>query len=128
MRRLKPRTVRKKWHRKDRLTFFDVLEIMKLRRQGWSVLKIAREYRVDHTTVVYHCKKYKVKKGKPIFFDEPAVSVPIKLPDKKEEAPQVKYNPGKVCYMDYLKTLLEREKKPMRYYMYGIPRQQINEN
>ena len=33
-------------------------EMLSLRVQGWSYLKLAEEYGVHHSTIIYHCLKY----------------------------------------------------------------------
>lgn len=38
----------------------DVLEVLELRRQGWSFPSIARKFKRDHSTIFAHCKKYGV--------------------------------------------------------------------
>lgn len=41
-----------------------LLEMLELRKLGWSSLELADRYHKDHTTILHHCKKHKIIKGK----------------------------------------------------------------
>jgi chromosomal replication initiation ATPase DnaA len=43
-----------KWHECVRARR---MAMVSLREQGWTLPRIARAFRVDHTTVLYHCKQ-----------------------------------------------------------------------
>ena len=44
--------------------FQKLTEMLNLRRQGLSYLKLAQLFQCDHTTIVYHCKKNGLTLGK----------------------------------------------------------------
>lgn len=106
-------SVRKKITRLDKKGYEQVYEMLILRSIGWPYLRIAAYYKKDHTTIMYHCKKYNVTIGTPL----DAIFVPEEV-DKQQywelriEAVQdYKYRPlieepinrGKLSYEDYLK-------------------------
>lgn len=59
----------------------DVLEYMlSERRAGASLLFLAHKYRVDHTTIIYHCKKYKIQPLFPLIGGQ-RKKVPVAMPE-----------------------------------------------
>lgn len=44
---------------------FDVIEMLELRRQGWSTPALGRKYGKDHTTIIYHCRKFNIQPSGP---------------------------------------------------------------
>ena len=41
-------------------------EMLSLRQQGWSLQKLAVRYGIDHTSILYWCKKYNCKPGQKV--------------------------------------------------------------
>ena len=41
-------------------------EMFSLRQEGWSLLKLAVRYGVNHTSIIYWCKKYNCKPGQKV--------------------------------------------------------------
>ena len=70
-----------------------------LRASGWSLSRLARKYKKDHTTILYHCQKWGVVQFQP----------PRTIPEMEFEAREVqkrKANPKQVVphKYDYLLT------------------------
>jgi hypothetical protein len=38
-------------------------EMLELRRENWSLTKLAEKYKVDHTSILYQCRKYEIVPG-----------------------------------------------------------------
>ena len=108
-----------------------ILEMLELRRRGWSYVAIAEYYGKDHSTIIYHCKKHSVVPKFPIVRAEykkkmilspddiPEIVVEMDVVEIVTPKPEPKYaviieekiNVGK-NYKDYLK---ERGIKMPRY-------------
>ena len=93
-----------------------LLEMLKLRSEGRSLISLARMYGVDHTTIIYHCQKYRIIP----FQRMPEIEVTLveRLPRKEHrEKTRIELlleepvNPGK-NYTDYLRE--EKQRKEMR--------------
>lgn len=101
-------------------TKFDVSEMLSLRVLGWSSPQLARRYGVDHSTILYHCKRFGAYKGGA----EPAVVAitrerEVREPPRKadfavQKAHKYEYvwneatNPGKRSYRDYEREAMQR--------------------
>lgn len=42
---------------------FDIREMIKLRSEGWGYSALARRYKKDHSTIIYHCQRLNVKQN-----------------------------------------------------------------
>lgn len=98
-------------------------EMLLLREDGWSFLKLGRKYECDHTSILYQCKKFGIKKGTPIEtlkeLKEPRVIekkiieiIEIEKPKPNPNAHLFKKREktckGLDCYEDYLRQDLLR--------------------
>lgn len=44
---------------------YDIQEMLQLRREGWSLLRLALKFNRSHCTVLYHCKRNGVEPEQP---------------------------------------------------------------
>lgn len=51
-------------------------EMLSLRQQGWSLLKLAVRYGINHTSILYWCKKYNCKPGQKVIRELPIRKLP----------------------------------------------------
>lgn len=94
----------------------DVLGMFEKRSSGFSYKRLAEYYGVDHTTIIYWCSRYGIKKHQPINLTKeihitmkkrfPAPAPPIK--GKYKDIIYEKVNEGKT-YAEYLEE--ERRRK-----------------
>ncbi len=91
----------------DKNKFWEMLE---LRSQGYSLPVLAGRYGVDHTTILWHCKKHGVEPGVPIERKKRELKVTIISPRTFNSQPLKEngINPGKM-YKDYLAEEKRRE-------------------
>ncbi len=99
---------------------FNVNKMLELRVLGWSYSALGRRFHKDHTTIMYHCSKWKIvplKQPPPIpqmqfntedrtFTEAPEPPRAFKYPDPFERDGRI--NPGK-SYKEYLKDSLKRK-------------------
>lgn len=91
-------------------------EMLTLRKKGWSATRLANKYKVDHTTILYHCEKQAVTPvghKETIVFGRPSVTISSGSQAKKDK--KVKN------YKDYIIDALSREKETIQSY-YGKER------
>lgn len=95
---------------------FDLNEMLKLRVAGWGYSALGRKFNLDHTTIIYHCKKFNVHPSavalKKVKFwrkekEEESVLTPMR-PYKYDYLLYEKMNPGK-NYAQYLKDVEKRK-------------------
>ena len=101
-----------------------VEEMLALRMAGATFADLARRYGVDHTSIMYQCRKYDIGNG---------VLVPVKLKRKQrtplgKHTPQQKVvplhpilaaerlNPGKRSYAEYVRAANERRYAHLRVF------------
>jgi hypothetical protein len=105
-------------------------QMLNERKEGKSTTFLGAKYNVDHTVIIYWCKKMGVKPKQKVIRQLPICQVcgkeeaiifntycsscyngktktPIKMPEKIME--EEKINLGKLCYQDYL-DIEERKK------------------
>lgn len=97
-----------------------LLDMFEKRVTGLSYEKIADLYHVDHTTIIYWCARFGVKKGIPLTINKEIhitikkkFTPPIVIPPPTGKYVEIMYektNQGK-SYSDYLKEDVERRKK-----------------
>lgn len=113
---------RKRVTRFNKKDYEQLYEMLILRSIGWSYLKIAAYYQKDHTTIIYHCKKYRVDIGTPL--DEIQVPemdkrqfwelrVEMMQDYKYKGIIEEKINTGKMSYADYLEEERQRKAKSL---------------
>ncbi len=61
---------------------FNILEMLQLRIQGWSTISLGAKYNRDHTTILYHCKKYGIEPGKLPIAEIPNIKFTIDEPEE----------------------------------------------
>jgi hypothetical protein len=44
---------------------YDIQEMLQLRREGWSLLRLALKFNRSHCTILYHCKRNAVEPEQP---------------------------------------------------------------
>lgn len=99
--------MRKVVHRYTKDDYVFVYQMLRLRSEGWSYVKIGEMFNKHHSTIIHWCKRFKVDINK----DVPELSELDHVLNKKPLYNQSKYkglidepiNPGKRCYADYLK-------------------------
>jgi hypothetical protein len=101
---------------KEKLT-----EMLRLRSQGVLTTILARHYGVDHSSILYQCRKYNIIAGKEFIFEDIMNATETKEERRKAnldgfksrlfdlQKPQFeingdKINQGKKSYADYLKA------------------------
>ena len=92
-------------------------EMLRLRADGKSTPFLANKYGVDHTTIVYHCKKHDVHPHAPVqkYIKDGKASpkkekpAPPPKPKRKYNAEAAPVNRGKKSYADYLLEQKQRE-------------------
>ena len=100
--------MRKKANRYTKDDYVFVYQMLVLRSEGQSYPQIGKTFNKDHSTILYWCKRFNVKKGEPILpFDDFELKI-----NKKELPENPKYldmldehiNRGKLTYAEYLKA------------------------
>lgn len=101
---------------------FDIKQMVKLRILGWSYSALAKKFKKDHTTIIYHCQRLGVKTKQQLEqeqmdtidglfiregFPEEIELPPPKVAHKYAHLLEEKLNPGK-RYQDYLADALKR--------------------
>lgn len=98
-------------------------EMLQLRRQGVSTVRLGAHYGVDHSTIVYHSKRYEVKPPKgvrmevfsvntavgPVIARRPAIIIANTAPRVITDFDGTVLNPGKT-YAEYMAITKERER------------------
>jgi len=79
-----------------------LLKVLNARVSGMSVTRISKEFQVNHSTIIYHCNKWKVApNGKPLVLSDLTGEI-IKVDGKYDHLLDEPVNMGK-CYKTYLK-------------------------
>jgi len=103
--------MRKVVHRYTKDDYVFVYQMLRLRSEGWSYVKIGEMFNKHHSTIIHWCKRFQVDIGG-TFPDQENLD---NLINKKPLPNQYKYkrlidepiNQGKKCYADYLKEAAE---------------------
>jgi len=89
--------------------------MLTLRKEGWSLLALARKYNRNHATILYHCKRRNVRpqvlkvlqRSLIVFHTKPIPKKQAKPGDKYLDLIDEKVGPTK-SYRQYKKESLER--------------------
>ena len=104
---------------KEKLKKDQIKEMISMRKNGVSVLKLATFFNRDHSTIIYHLKKTQTISSESLKPGPKAIPEIIQKPIKPELLLPEKLNEGKKSYKEYLKVLAEKEGRTLKYYLYN---------
>lgn len=55
---------------RNKFTEETLIEMFGLREDGWTYSALGRKFDVDHSTIMYHCRRYGIEKGKREKYDQ----------------------------------------------------------
>ena len=103
---------------RKKLTPQEIEQIISMRKNGISLLKLAALFKRDHSTITHHLKKAQAMPFQSLKPGPKLTPKRIQKSLKPELLPPEKINEGKKSYREYLEELAEKEGRPLRYYIY----------